>query len=282
MPLGMSTGRWIRRSSLLGLAAVVCALAASGCAAPATNPAFGVSVPEARAELRERQEHKVHLERPVIVLAGYLDPGVGVARTAAMLRKAVEPEDWVVEVPFFSVRTFDACRARVITKVINRFGTDAAGNTAEVDVVGVSMGGIVARYAAAGEEPRLRIERLFTVSSPHRGAIAAEILQPDSRAMDMRPGSKLLRDLDGAFTPDAYEIVSYVRLGDGVVGETAARGPDERLWWVPNRPFSLSHLAAPYDPRIIADIVRRLAGEEPWTCEPCTPLPCECVPEDPT
>jgi len=249
--------------------------ALGACAHPATNPSFDVTVDEAQAELAWRHTHKVHLERPVVVLGGYLDPGPGVSRVTTLVRRAVEPSDWVIEVPFFSVTTFEACRDRVIDKVKEKIGFDESGELPEVDVVAFSMGGIVARYAALdrGVDPNLRIVRLFTISTPHHGAKLAEMLQPDQRIADMRAGSELLTELDSAYEGCGYEIVSYVRLDDSVVGSEAARGPDGRLWWVPNKPLSLAHVRALYDERIIGDIVRRLANETPWTTEPCAPLP---------
>ena len=239
------------------------------------NPSFDVTVRAASAELQARKTDKIHLERPVVVLAGYLDPGFGVARAAEMIRSVVDQRGWVIEVPFFSVTSFDASRARVIAKLIDQFGADADGDTIEVDVIGISMGGLVARHAAMERDgrPRLRINRLFTISTPHRGALVAEMLRPDHRATQMRAGSTLLADLDCAYPTCGYEFISYVRLGDGVVGEEAARGPDGRLWWIADKPLSPSHMHAAYDQRIIADIVRRLAGEDPLTTEPCAPLP---------
>jgi len=256
---------------------IALSIGAWSCARSVTNPSFDLTVPEACTELRNRREHKVHLERPVVVLAGYLDPGTGVARGAAMIRRVVEPGSWVIEVPFFSVTTWESCRARVIAKVIEDFGADPDGNTREVDVVAFSMGGLVARYAAMPRdgEPRLRVARLFTIATPHQGAIAAEVMQPDQRVMGMRAGSPMLDELDCAYEGCGYEIVSYVRLGDEIVGAGSARGPDGRLWWVPNKPLSLAHLRALFDERIIADIVARLAGEPPWTTEPCAPVPGE-------
>ena len=258
---------------LLALGIALGALGA--CTRNVTNPSFAVTIDEAADELRWRESHRVHLCRPVVMLAGYMDPGTGVARAAAMLRRAVGPDDWVIEVPFFSVTTWESCRARVIEKVIERFGADADGSTVEVDVIAFSMGGLVARYAAMDRpgEPRLRIAHLYTIATPHRGAPAAEVLTPDERVQDMRPGSPLLTELDAAFGSCGYEVVSYVRLDDGIVGVEAARGPDGRLWWVPNKPMSLAHLRAFFDERIVADIVRRLANEDPWTTEPCAPWP---------
>ncbi len=44
-------------------------------------------------------------------------------------------------------------------------------------------------------------------------------------------------------------------------------------WWLPARAWSRSHTDAYRDPRIIADIARRLRGEEAYATEPVEPLP---------
>jgi hypothetical protein len=69
-----------------------------------------------------------------------------------------------------------------------------------------------------------------------------------------------------------YRLFAYVRLGDGVVGEEHAAPPGVNAWWVPNG-LSFSHLLAGYDDRILADILRRLRDEEPYSIEPAAPLP---------
>jgi hypothetical protein len=169
--------------------------------------------------------------------------------------------------------SFEECRRIVIEEVDRAFPCDEPGVTAEVDVVAVLMGGLVARYAAA--EPtgpgakRLRIARLFTISSPHRGAELAELPTLHRLQLDMRAGSPFLRALDDA--PLDYELVPYVVLKDRIVGQTNAAPYGESPHWVSGN-FG-AHVGAHRDARILADIARRLRGEEPFATDPPAPLP---------
>jgi hypothetical protein len=137
------------------------------------------------------------------------------------------------------------------------------------------MGGLVARYAAMPipGKPRLHIARLFTIATPHQGAIIARPPSPDPRMRCMRAGSPFLESLDKAFPKRDYELVCYARLGDPIVSPHCAAPPDYPLWWVPNLPLSGPHLGAVSDPRILLDIVLRLRGYPPVTAEPARPLP---------
>ncbi len=62
------------------------------------------------------------------------------------------------------------------------------------DLIGFSMGGIVARYYVQRLGGLERVRRLVTVSSPHRGTIMAYLLGTKA-SRQMRPGSAFLRDL---------------------------------------------------------------------------------------
>jgi hypothetical protein len=65
-----------------------------------------------------------------------------------------------------------------------------------------------------------------------------------------------------------------VRRYDGWVGESNAAPPGwPAAWWVPNQPFQDAHIGCCTDPRIVADIARRLRGETPFTLNPPAPLP---------
>ena len=70
-----------------------------------------------------------------------------------------------------------------------------------------------------------------------------------------------------------YEMHCYVRLDDSVIGAASAAPQGRAAWWVANMPLELSHLGAAEDPRILADIARRLRGETPFTRVPPAPLP---------
>ena len=92
----------------------------------------------------------------------------------------------------------------------------------------------------------------------------------DQRVIDMRSGSEFLDRLNAA--PRRYELIPYARLGDMVVGEENAAPPGETAWWLA-KSGGPAHMLAATDARILADIARRLRGEEPLTISPAAPLP---------
>jgi len=269
-----------------------------GCAAP-RNPSFSITQDQAEAALQQMRAAPKPLPRPVLVLSGWMDPGLAPARTADRLR-AADPGAAIVTVHFFGNISFDGCRARVF-EALRAAREDPAFEgidplTAEYDVVAFSMGGLIARLAAAPPPPkspqlpedepeapadtsvedqsdRLRIARLFTISTPHRGAVLAVVPTPSLLINAMRPGSDQLAAIDRARTPGDYAIIPYVRLRDPIVGTAQAAPRGESPWWLPTPLWELPHNQAIDDPRILADILRRLRGEPPFATEPRAPLP---------
>jgi len=63
------------------------------------------------------------------------------------------------------------------------------------DLVGFSMGGMIARYYVQRLGGLARVRRFITIAAPHRGTWSA-YLRNNPGARDMRPGSSFLRDLD--------------------------------------------------------------------------------------
>jgi pimeloyl-ACP methyl ester carboxylesterase len=187
------------------------------------------------------------------------------------------PESAPLEIGLAGANSMEACRARVVGMVAARWPSPDPSRTIEVDVIGFSMGGVVARDAAIARpgEVRLNIVRLFTIASPHAGSSAADWPTLDGRVVAIRQGSEFLGRLKDEHEqhPSGYELLPYVRLGDEIVDValTAPRGMTP--WWVTNRPFELAHGAAHRDPRIIADIARRLRGEDGYATLPAAPLP---------
>ncbi|QOV89496.1 lipase family protein [Humisphaera borealis] len=305
-------------------------LFAAGCGTRPENSSFPLSVSAADKELVAIQAERKPLSRPVVVIDGYLDPGLGSAVVANWVRKLTPDEKQVVTVSLLTTTNFDACRQKIVAAVEEAFPSDDPAATQEVDVIGLSMGGLAARYAAlpaVGERPatlaatavpattlppttvptstvsttassapegapssapstdpaellkptgkRLRIARLFTLSSPHQGAAMADV--PTylfiSTQRDMRRGSTFLQQLnDAGHTPD-YPIIPYVRLADLTVGEQNAAPPGQIPIWLPKGPFDAAHAGVVMDPRIAADVSRRLRGEASYVKEPRAPLP---------
>jgi hypothetical protein len=144
--------------------------------------------------------------------------------------------------------------------------------------VGASLGGLVGRYAAApsrqGKSPRrLRIARLFTISSPHAGAKLAEAVPLTDFGHELRPGSEFLRYVAQYDASARYEIYPYVHLDDEIVGDRNAAPPGQNPYWLANAAPLPPHMGAILDERILADISRRLRGETPYTLPPAGPLP---------
>jgi pimeloyl-ACP methyl ester carboxylesterase len=229
-----------------------------------------------------RQSPK-RLQRPVVVLDGF-GPPLASWILAPNLKRTLG-DDRVIGVTFVFAESFDECRRRVTDAVQRHFPSDDPDATTEVDVVAVSMGGVVARYAAApgatARGRRLRVARLFTISTPHRGADLAALPGLLGRLqLDMRPHSDFLTRLDrrtvAAPGQDTFELIAYTRLADRVVGERNTAPPGHTPLWLPNLPLEPSHLACFTDPRIVADIARRLRGEPPLAEGPPVPLPRRC------
>jgi hypothetical protein len=141
----------------------------------------------------------------------------------------------------------------------------------EAKAVAASAGGKADEPARRAR--RLRIARLFTLSTPHQGAVLAVLPTFHKLHLQMRHGSQFLCDLDDCEKDAAYPIYPYVRLYDGWVGESNAAPAGRTAWWVPTPPFQGAHSGVVTDPRIIADIGRRLRGEAPFTQDPPAPLP---------
>ena len=267
MPLRFIRLRWL----------VLITVCAAGCATTPTNPSFDLSATDARKALREMREAPRPLERPVVVVHG-LGPPVGSWAVARELRRLTR-DGGVATVSYDSLGSFEDARRRIIDEIDRRFPSDDPDATREVDVVAISMGGLVARYAAApppgAPGRRLKIARLFTISSPHRGAnMAALPALLGQTQIDMRRHSTFLRELARRESAaERYEVVPYARLGDTVVGESNAAPDGMTPIWVPNLLLEGAHLMAFSDPRIVADIARRLRGEPSFVVEPAEPLP---------
>ena len=168
--------------------AVLLLLLISGCARQPPNPSFNVSNADAKRALKAMAKEQKPLERPVVVLGGYQDLGIGPAAFVGTLREAVGRDRRMISVVYPFSGSFDECRREVVEAVEKKFPSSDASETVEVDAIGLSMGGIVARYAATERpgEKRLRIRRLFTISTPHRGAVRADLPTMSQLHRDLR------------------------------------------------------------------------------------------------
>jgi triacylglycerol lipase len=85
-----------------------------------------------------------------------------------------------------------------------------------IDLVGYSLGGMVARFYLQRLDGAQAVRRFVTIASPHRGSLSAYGLRSQAGA-ELRPGSAMMADLAKDWT------------------DTAARVPTTALW----TPFDL-------------------------------------------
>ena len=267
------------------LALLMGAVWAGGCATGPNNPSFPLTSADAEDDIRRMEDQPRELPRPVVVLTGWADPFFGSAYWKDALLDVGVPREQILPMSFFFNTSFAGCRERVVTAVQQRWPSDDPDATVEVDVIGFSMGGLIGRLSAApARDPdrdprRLRVRRLFTISSPHRGAKLAKLsldpLMIDRRIVEMKPGSATLAYLDQQRgTPgNDYQIVAYARSADWVIGNERSAPPGQTAYWVPTPFLHRPHQEAYRDARIEADILRRLRGETPWTTPDPAPWP---------
>ncbi len=250
-----------------------CATRVPAVAAP-SNPSFPVTIDQADFGLSLLREQPKQLERPLVIVGGFMDIGVGPYRYEKSIRPFVKGK--IIRIAVADLYSFNLFRQRLVSRIDEALGVVDPNETVEVDVIGQSMGGLIALYAAIDDPAlgkRVRIKRLFTISSPLTGAKLALLTPFNVFAFqgDMRPGSMLYQRI--ATTKFDFPIYSYTRLDDGTVGEVFAGLPGIGVWWVDNTPGERAHIAVFRDHRVLLDIVRRLRGEAPITRTPPAPLP---------
>jgi hypothetical protein len=255
-----------------------------GCIAlPERNAALGLTRSAASIERARMTQAPVALARPVVVLNGYRGLPTLASRVSRKLCETTsgEPSDFLA-ISYWGSTDLDGIAAEVVRRVDERWRSEDPERTIEIDVVGISMGGLVARWAAIEPErrvrtgasaagqtappgpggKRLRIARLFTLASPHDGAAMANVIAPDAAARDMRTGSAFLAALDGALPGAPYELVCYAQTNDKMVGALHAAPEGRQVIWCSGT-WTFSHFMVADNPIFLVDIARRLRGEAP-------------------
>ena len=276
-PLGVAkqqTKLSIMQVHLANMVSLLLAAALCGCGTTnVRNPSVPVTRSEAKAAIKEMAGNPKIFQRPVVVLSGILDPGIAATLIKWSLDDVVETSP-IITSSFATCGNFNSARDALIAEIEKQLPSENPSETIEVDVIAHSMGGLVARYASlpGGSGKRLRIARLFTLATPHQGAILGGGPLPiNALAADMGKDSTFIRMMNEIEHP--YPIIPYVMLGDSVVGPENAAPKGQTVRWVDCPWLSLPHVGVVSDKRVLADIFRRLRGETPFTTDPPAPLP---------
>jgi pimeloyl-ACP methyl ester carboxylesterase len=86
----------------------------------------------------------------------------------------------------------------------------------EVDIVGHSMGGLLARYLAESGQLTGRIRTVITIAAPHLGSALA-VLGLSRSMRQMRRGSAFLEKLNGGTAPEAVRMVGISSTHDNLI-----------------------------------------------------------------
>ena len=230
---------------------------------------------ELRADLEQMRAEPVELERPVVVIDGWLNYGGASIITRELKDLTGSDEDLFFKYHYPLIFSTLESNARKIVEIVEeRWPSDDPEWTTEIDAVGFSMGGLIARVAAEspknGKKPRkrLKVNRMFTIAAPHKGTgwwLGWIPVDQMSWAVSLYGGGYRTW-LDERLVEADYEIYCYGQGNDWVSGnnfeatghrEIKARGQ-----------FMFSHTSSYGNYRHLADIAARLRGEDPIVPDP--------------
>lgn len=248
-----------------------------------SNPHLDITLSHARELLRRMRAAPRPLVRPVLILNGYRgwEALAWAVRDTLASATSGRHQDFLV-ISYALLGDTEAITRRILDRY-----ADARRNDSPIDVVGISMGGVLARWCALSPVDRvhpcardrastpphpghLPIARLFTLASPHTGARLASWIRPDPAARDLREGSAWMQALaeHHANGRSPRSMRCYAHLGDTWVGATRTAPAGENPVWHAGT-MAGSHFAAARNPVFLADIARHLRGEEP-VCGPAS------------
>lgn len=136
------------------------------------------------------KDQEIPPKNPVVLVHGILRPASIFNTMSAYLSDRGWPVYALNMKQYNGTIGLDLLAKQVAEYVENRFPPQQP-----IDLVGLSMGGIVSRYYVQRLEGIKRVQRLITIGSPHYGTRMAYFL-PLPGCLQMRPGSLFLQDLN--------------------------------------------------------------------------------------
>ncbi|KOG14409.1 MULTISPECIES: lipase family alpha/beta hydrolase [Streptomyces] len=198
--------------------------------------------------------------RPVVLLHGFVDNrSVFVLLRRALARHGRDH----VESLNYSPLTWDL---RAAAEELGRRVEETCARTgqAEVDVVGHSLGGLVARYYVQRLGGDARVRTLVMLGTPHSGTTVAPLADAHPLVRQMRPGSEVLRELAGPAPGCRTRFVSFWSDLDQVMVPVETARLDHPDLLVHNvRVSGIGHLALSVHPTVVAGVLEALDAAGP-------------------
>ncbi|MET9373108.1 alpha/beta fold hydrolase [Streptomyces sp. NPDC002992] len=214
------------------------------------------------------KDPKAGTGRPVVLLHGFVDNrSVFVLLRRALARQGRRP----VESFNYSPLT---CDLRAAAELLGRHVEAVCARTGhdEVDIVGHSLGGLIARYYVQRLGGDARVGTLVMLGTPHSGTAAAPWAGAHPLIRQMRPGSEVLRELAEPAPECRTACVSFWSDLDQVMVPVETARLDHPDLLVHNvRVSGIGHLALPVHPTVVAGILQVLEAEDAEDSAGATP-----------
>ncbi|MFF3491013.1 lipase family alpha/beta hydrolase [Streptomyces sp. NPDC002795] len=154
------------------------------------------------------------------------------------------------------IRAAAALLARHVEEVCERSGRD------RVDIVGHSLGGLIARYYVQCLGGDTRVRTLVTLGTPHGGTRVAPLADAHPIVRQMRPGSSLVEELKRPAPGCRTRFVSFWSDFDQLMLPLETACVDHADLLAQNvRVTGIGHLALPVHPAVATGIRQALDAE---------------------
>lgn len=188
---------------------------------------------------------------PVLLLHGFVDN----RSVFVLLRRSLARHGWRhLESLNFSPLTSDI---RLAAEELSEHIEEVCARTGhrEVDIVGHSLGGLIARYYVQRLGGDVRVRTLVTMGTPHAGTAAIPLASAHPVVRQMRPGSDLIEELREPAPGCRTRFVSFWSDLDQVMSPVeAARVEHPDLVAQNVGVTGIGHLALPVHPALAAGI----------------------------
>jgi pimeloyl-ACP methyl ester carboxylesterase len=223
------------------------------------GPDRGLSGPGGAAQL------PTEAKPPVVLLHGFIDN-----RSVFLLlrRSLAQHGRQQIESLNYSPLT---CDIRIAAELLGRHIEQVCERTgsSRVDVVGHSLGGLIARYYVQRLGGDLRVRTLVTLGTPHSGTRVAPLANAHPIVRQMRPGSPVLEELSAPAPGCRTRFVAFWSDLDHIMEPLEAACIEHPDLMVENvRVSGVGHLALPVHPAVANGIRQALDTAHPG--EPST------------
>lgn len=196
---------------------------------------------------------------PVVLLHGFIDNrSVFLLLRRSLAQHGRHQVDSLNYSPLTcDIRTAAELLGRHIEEICERTGSE------RVDVVGHSLGGLIARYYVQRLGGDLRVRTLVTLGTPHSGTRVVPLANAHPIVRQMRPGSAVIEELSRPTPGCRTQFVSFWSDLDRVMDPLETACLDHPDLTVQNvRVSGVGHLALPVHPAVATGIRQALDAIE--------------------